>query len=100
MKAAHAKEMRLRSLVEDTGPGLPEHVMKNLYKPLVTTKGNGHSGLGLSIVYKLVQDLGGAIICSSIPSEGTKFSIRLPSGKKGPQTAGKGHEGRVEYLSG
>ena len=76
------QEDEIEIAVEDTGPGLPEHVMKNLYKPLVTTKGNGHSGLGLSIVYKLVKDLGGSIICSSIPAEGTKFSIRLPAGKK------------------
>jgi nitrogen-specific signal transduction histidine kinase/HD-like signal output (HDOD) protein len=69
-------------VVEDTGPGLPEMIMKSLYKPFVTTKKNGHSGLGLSIVHKTVKDLGGSISCASIPSEGTSFSIYLPLEKK------------------
>jgi signal transduction histidine kinase len=65
-------------VVEDTGPGLPDSIMKNLYKPFVTTKKNGHSGLGLSIVQKTVNDLGGSISCTSRPSVGTSFSICLP----------------------
>ncbi|MDR3632152.1 MAG: HDOD domain-containing protein [Desulfocapsaceae bacterium] len=69
-------------IVEDTGPGLPERVVTNLYKPLATTKGDGHSGLGLSIVYKTVKDIGGSISCTSIPDEGTKFSLYLPLEKK------------------
>lgn len=68
----------LEITVEDTGPGLPDPVMKNLYKPFVTTKKNGHSGLGLSIVRKTVRDLGGSISCASIPDEGTRFSLCLP----------------------
>jgi nitrogen-specific signal transduction histidine kinase/HD-like signal output (HDOD) protein len=65
-------------MVRDTGPGLPESIMQNLYKPLLTTKNNGHSGLGLSIVLKTVKDLGGSISCSSRPYEGTSFFISLP----------------------
>ena len=64
--------------IEDTGPGLPEIVINNLYKPFVTTKTNGHSGLGLSIVHKTVKDLGGSLLYSSRPKEGTSFSIQLP----------------------
>ena len=69
-------------VVEDTGPGLPESIIKNLYKPFTTTKKDGHSGLGLSIVHKIVKDLGGAISCTSKPAEGTSFSIHLPLDKK------------------
>lgn len=65
-------------VVDDTGPGIPEAVLKNLYKPFVTTKKSGHSGLGLSIVQKTVKDLGGSISCMSRPNVGTRFSIRLP----------------------
>lgn len=65
-------------VVKDSGPGLPEAVVKNLYKPFVTTKKNGHSGLGLSIVHKTVKDIGGDITCTSKPGEGTHFSIYLP----------------------
>lgn len=69
-------------VVEDTGPGLPESVIKNLYKPFVTTKRDGHSGLGLSIVYKTVKDLGGSLEYGSKAGKGTIFSIHLPVGKE------------------
>lgn len=65
-------------IVADSGPGLPEAVMDNLYKPFVTTKRNGHSGLGLSIVKKVVNDIGGELSCTSSPREGTAFTIYLP----------------------
>jgi signal transduction histidine kinase/HD-like signal output (HDOD) protein len=65
-------------VVEDTGPGLPASIIKSLYKPFSTTKKDGHSGLGLSIVHKIVKDLGGSISCTSKPAEGTRFNICLP----------------------
>ncbi len=74
----------IQIVVDDTGPGIPEAVMKNLYKPFVTTKTTGHSGLGLSIVQKTVKDLGGSISCTSRPNAGTRFSIRLPLVKRSP----------------
>ena len=64
--------------VEDNGPGLPETVKDNLYTPFISTKGIGHSGLGLSIVKKAVGDLGGTIKCTSEPEHGTVFEIGLP----------------------
>ncbi len=69
---------QIEIVVDDTGPGIPEAILKNLYKPFVTTKTSGHSGLGLSIVQKTVKDLGGSISCMSRPNAGTRFSIRLP----------------------
>jgi len=65
-------------VVEDTGPGLTETVVKNLFKPFVTTKTDGHSGLGLSIIHKAVNELGGSISCTSEPGEGTRFMIYFP----------------------
>ena len=64
-------------VVSDTGPGLPEKVQAHLYEPLITTKTSGHCGLGLSIVRKGVQDLGGRLECTS-GSGGTTFTIFLP----------------------
>lgn len=64
--------------VADDGPGLTDAVMKNLFTPFITTKGIGHSGLGLSIVKKAVDDLGGSISCKSEPGQGTVFDILLP----------------------
>lgn len=64
--------------VADDGPGLPEVVRKDLYKPFISTKRGPHSGLGLSIVQKTVNQLGGTISCSSKPDRGTTFSISVP----------------------
>ncbi len=64
--------------VEDNGPGLPDTVKDNLFTPFISTKGIGHSGLGLSIVKKAVGELGGSIECSSELEHGTVFEIGLP----------------------
>lgn len=63
--------------IVDTGPGIPGDVLKKLYVPLESTKGNSHSGLGLSIVKNLVDEMGGTITCKSGVS-GTVFSIHFP----------------------
>jgi len=47
--------------VTDNGPGIPEEIMKNLFNPVPSTKSKEHSGLGLSIIKNLVNDLGGTI---------------------------------------
>lgn len=65
----------LEIIVADTGPGLPEKVLANLYEPFITTKTSGHSGLGLSIVQKAVQQIGGRMSCVSSASQGTTFTI-------------------------
>jgi signal transduction histidine kinase/HD-like signal output (HDOD) protein len=66
--------------VADTGPGLPSEVMVRLFEPVPTSKGNEHFGLGLSIVNNLINELGGAIRCSSDDKHGTRFLILLPAG--------------------
>jgi signal transduction histidine kinase len=64
--------------VRDDGPGIPEAVKQRLFEPYVTTKDEGHSGLGLSVIYSIVNDLGGAIQCESAEGKGTTFVIRFP----------------------
>lgn len=64
--------------IQDNGPGIPEQIKRQLFKPVDSSKGEGHSGLGLSIVKKLVDELGGAIVCRSNPQSGTQFQILLP----------------------
>jgi HD-like signal output (HDOD) protein/signal transduction histidine kinase len=63
--------------VSDNGPGIPQEVLKRLYQPVKTSKGEEHAGLGLSIVAKLVEELGGMLQCHS-GSSGTQFKILLP----------------------
>lgn len=61
----------------DTGPGIPKHILDHLYSPVESTKGKGHSGLGLSIVKNLIDSMGGFIGCKT-GSTGTVFTIQIP----------------------
>lgn len=63
--------------VQDSGPGLPEHVREHLFQPAVSAKGGEHAGLGLYISQNLVKAMGGAIECDSGP-QGSTFRIYLP----------------------
>ena len=62
--------------VADTGPGIPGSILENLYKPVTSTKGKRHSGLGLSIVKNLLDEMGGSITCKTGQS-GTTFNIHF-----------------------
>ncbi len=63
--------------VIDTGVGIPEQAKPNLFKPLFTTKAKGQ-GLGLAVVKRLVDGLGGTITFKSQETKGTTFTLRLP----------------------
>ncbi|HET8800563.1 MAG TPA: HDOD domain-containing protein [Marinobacter sp.] len=64
--------------ITDTGGGIPDSVRETLFAPVNSTKGDGHSGLGLSIVKQLVDDMEGIIACRTA-QEGTTFRILLPA---------------------
>lgn len=63
--------------VSDTGPGISPDDMDRLFDPFFTTKAQG-SGLGLSIVYRLLERGGGRIDVTSRHAEGAAFTIFLP----------------------
>jgi nitrogen-specific signal transduction histidine kinase len=63
--------------IQDNGTGIPTDIKNNLFMPVTSTKGNGHSGLGLSITKNLVTDAHGTISCRS-SAKGTEFQILLP----------------------
>jgi len=63
--------------ISDTGSGIPEKVMKNLWKPLQTTKAKG-LGLGLAICKRVIDAHGGSIAVKSGIGEGTTVTICLP----------------------
>jgi putative nucleotidyltransferase with HDIG domain len=65
-------------IIADSGPGLPQTVKDNLHTPIVRTEQNGHFSLGLSIVRKVVNDIGGRLSCLSSQNEGTTFTLLLP----------------------
>jgi len=62
--------------IEDNGSGVPDHLKPHLFDPFVTTKPNG-TGLGLSLVAKIIGDHGGIIECESEPKR-TIFRVFLP----------------------
>jgi len=65
--------------IADTGTGMPDHVRQRIFDPFYTTKPAGQgTGLGLSMVYGMIQQSGGHIEVESAPGRGTKFSIFLP----------------------
>ena len=63
----------------DTGPGMPKDTIKKIFEPFFTTKKKGKGvGLGLSVVYGIVQEHGGDINIESTPGQGTSFTVTLP----------------------
>ncbi|MBN1957683.1 MAG: HDOD domain-containing protein [Desulfuromonadales bacterium] len=65
-------------IVQDNGPGIPPQVQGQLFRPVVSTKGVAHGGVGLSIVKSMVDDLGGQISCHSTSGKGTSFHVQVP----------------------
>jgi len=64
--------------VTDTGVGIAESIVPHLFDPFFTTKDVGEGlGLGLSISYNIIKDLGGTIKVRSNPEAGTTFLISL-----------------------
>jgi len=66
--------------VADSGPGIPEHVLQNVFTPFFTTKEPGKgTGLGLSITYSIVESHGGHLTIEPPPaSGGAAFRVDLP----------------------
>ncbi|MCJ7809137.1 MAG: ATP-binding protein, partial [Desulfobulbaceae bacterium] len=72
---------RFRIIVSDTGKGIPEKDLPNLFDPYFTTKSTG-AGLGLAIVHKIIESHGGEIRIETTPEKGTTVTVLLPAEKK------------------
>jgi CheY-like chemotaxis protein len=69
----------LRLSISDTGHGMDEEVRQRIFDPYFTTKGPDEgTGLGLAVVYGIVEDLSGGITVSSNPGVGTTFQVFFP----------------------
>ena len=77
MGAKTAKDRRVALTIEDTGVGIPAEQLDRIFDLYFTTKSEG-SGIGLSIVYRIVQLHGGEIEVQSIEGRGTTFRMLLP----------------------
>jgi two-component system phosphate regulon sensor histidine kinase PhoR len=75
---------RIRTEVSDSGVGVPAHELPHLFDRFykadkARNRAGGGSGLGLSIVHKIVEMHGGDVTVSSITGEGTVFVVVLPT---------------------
>jgi signal transduction histidine kinase len=65
--------------IDDTGPGIPEDKLEEIFTPFFTTKGPEEgTGLGLSISRDIIQDHDGEIYADSQEGKGTTFYIKIP----------------------
>lgn len=71
--------------IKDNGPGIPENIQSNIFNLYFTTKAKG-TGIGLSLVQKIIYEHGGMISVESTEKEGSTFIIRLPEKTDIPHT--------------
>ncbi len=81
LAACNASGAAVEIEIRDSGYGIPADLLPRIFDPFFTTKDVGKgSGLGLSIVYEIIEKHGGCIVAESEPGKGTAFHIRLPLG--------------------
>jgi signal transduction histidine kinase/CheY-like chemotaxis protein len=87
---AQAAQLNLRPgayvaiMIEDSGVGMGDEVLKQVFEPFFTTKGGRGTGLGLSQVYGFATQSGGMVALQSAPGRGTAARIYLPKAEKMP----------------
>ncbi|MCP4753022.1 MAG: AAA family ATPase [Proteobacteria bacterium] len=87
LRLAHEAERDMVCIeFQDNGPGMAEKTRKRAFEPFFTTKPTDQgTGLGLSVSYFIITEShNGEMAVDSQPGKGTKFSIRLPVGRREP----------------
>jgi signal transduction histidine kinase len=69
---------RIEITITDDGRGIPGSIRSNLFEPFVSEGKENGTGLGLTVVQKIVQDHGGEVVILHTSAEGTAFRITLP----------------------
>jgi signal transduction histidine kinase len=91
----------LRLIVEDSGSGMDEATLARLFEPFFTTKEVGQgTGLGLSLVYAIIVQWGGAIDVKSAREQGSTFTTYLPRLGVAPDLATPGSIDLSDTLRG
>ena len=65
-------------IVSDTGPGIPDDVLRRIWEPHFTTKGQRGTGLGLPLIATIVSEIGGGVAVCTTPGKGTSFYVLWP----------------------
>ncbi len=74
------RENRVEVTVKDSGCGIPQALLEQIWDPFFTTKSVGQGvGLGLAVTYNIINRHGGEIIVETREHEGTSFTVRLPA---------------------
>ncbi len=90
----HAQNGDCEVAIEDTGCGIPPHVLPHIFDPFFTTKGTGEgTGLGLSVSLGIVERHGGRILVESEVGKGSVFTVCLPL--SGERSAERSMVGRM-----
>jgi len=76
LKTRFLEKRHIQIVISDTGFGIPEEILPKIFEPFFTTKES--TGLGLAVVYRIIQQHEGKIEVNSKPNEGTTFTIYLP----------------------
>ncbi len=71
-----SQSLPIEILIKDNGPGIAPSILDDVFEPFVSTKASG-TGLGLSLVSKIMADHGGMVDCKS-DATGTEFRLLLP----------------------
>ncbi|HEX8815786.1 MAG TPA: ATP-binding protein [Terriglobales bacterium] len=71
---------RIQIRLQDNGRGVPDSIRDRMFEPFISQGKENGTGLGLTVVHKLIHDHGGEILLESTSSAGTVFLITLPVG--------------------
>jgi len=88
--------------VSDTGTGMDQRTRQRIFEPFFTSKGRGEgTGLGLTMVDRIVREHAGCVAVESAPGEGTMFQVFLPLAEAGARGDRNREGGRtVEETAG
>jgi signal transduction histidine kinase len=77
--------------IADNGPGIPDAIRDRLFEPFVSHGKENGTGMGLTVVQKILQDHGGDVVVEQTSSAGTTFRVNIPLNPVGETAAAARH---------